>query len=107
VRKRPVPGDFRVQTELGGTFAPRPAPPLLVREARRVVEAVDSPWLYARVDGVESGGRLRLMELEMVEPSLFLSAAVHATRRLAAAIARIAEGDDPLLAPAAAGRESI
>ena len=103
VRKRPVPGDFRVQTELGGTFAPQPAPPLLVREARRAVEAVDSPWLYARVDGIESQERLLLMELELVEPSLFLSGAAHAARRLAAAIARRVEGEDPVLAAAAAG----
>ncbi len=105
VRKRPAPGDFRVQAEHGGTEEPGPAPPALVAEARRVVEAIDSPWLYARVDGIESEGRLLLMELELIEPTLYLSAAANAARRLAAAIARIAEGEDAGLAPAAAGEE--
>jgi glutathione synthase/RimK-type ligase-like ATP-grasp enzyme len=105
VRKRPAPGDFRVQTEFGGTVEPGPAPPALVGEAGRVVDAIDSPWLYARVDGVESEGRLLLMELELVEPTLYLSSAANAARRLAAAIARIAEREDAGLAPAAATGE--
>ncbi|HET9794059.1 MAG TPA: hypothetical protein VFS34_06320, partial [Thermoanaerobaculia bacterium] len=105
VRKRPAPGDFRVQTEFGGTVEPGPPPPSLVREAARAIDAIDSPWLYARVDGVESEGALLLMELELIEPSLYLSAAAHAARRLAAAIARIAEREDAELAPAAAGGE--
>jgi glutathione synthase/RimK-type ligase-like ATP-grasp enzyme len=86
VRKRPASGDFRVQTELGGTYAAARADASLVRQADRVVAAIDSPWLYARVDGVESGGRLLLMELEVVEPSLFLDAAPDAARRFADAI---------------------
>jgi len=106
VRKRPSRGDFRVQTEFGGTVEPGPAPPSLVGDAGRVIAAIDSPWLYARVDGVESEGTLRLMELELIEPSLFLSSAVQATRRLASAIARIAQGEDAMLAAAAAGGEA-
>ena len=34
--------------------------------------------LYASVDGVVSGGRLLLMELEVLEPQLFLAGAPHA-----------------------------
>ena len=89
VRKLPASGDFRVQTELGGTFRAAPPERAVLREADRVVGAVDSPWIYARVDGVESGGQFRLMELELVEPSLFLDAAPDAARRFAAAIDRV------------------
>jgi len=106
VRKRPAPGDFRVQAEHGGTEEPGPAPPALVREARRAVEAIESPWLYARADGVESDGRLVLMELELIEPTLYLSMAANAARRFASAIARIAQGEEAGLAPAAAGEET-
>jgi glutathione synthase/RimK-type ligase-like ATP-grasp enzyme len=91
VRKRPASGDFRVQTELGGTYAAARADAPLVRQADRVLAAVDSPWLYARVDGVEADGRLLLMELEVVEPSLFLDAAPDAARRFAAAIDGVAQ----------------
>jgi glutathione synthase/RimK-type ligase-like ATP-grasp enzyme len=90
VRKRPASGDFRVQTELGGTFAAARPDPALVRQADRILAAIDSPWLYARVDGVAAEDRLLLMELEVVEPSLFLDAAPDAVRRFAAAIDRAA-----------------
>ncbi|HKB69770.1 MAG TPA: hypothetical protein VKH46_02940 [Thermoanaerobaculia bacterium] len=91
VRKRPARGDFRVQEHLGGMVDPGPAPRALVADARRALGAVDFPWLYARVDAIESSGRLLVMELEMFEPSLFLSFAPDAGRRLAAAIARAAQ----------------
>jgi len=89
VRKLPASGDFRVQTELGGTVRAAQPERALLREADRVVGAVDSPWIYARVDGVESRGKFRLMELELVEPSLFLDASPDAARRFAAAIDRV------------------
>jgi hypothetical protein len=44
-----------------------------VAQARQVVERIPGPWLYARVDGVEAGGTFLLMELELIEPSLFLA----------------------------------
>ncbi|MCI4366021.1 MAG: hypothetical protein L3K10_08230 [Thermoplasmata archaeon] len=53
-----------------------------------VLRAVGSRTLYARVDTVrDSKGTLCLMELELVEPSLFLAADAEAPTRLAAAIA--------------------
>ena len=57
------------------------------------------------MDGVESEGRLVLMELELIEPTLYLSSAANASRRFASAIARIARGEEAGLAPAAAGEE--
>lgn len=45
--------------------------------------------LYARVDLVASDAGWALMELELVEPNLFLTYDVAATERLAAAIARM------------------
>ena len=71
VRKRPVAGDFRVQTEFGGSAVAERAPASVVEAAERVVAAVTGPWLYARVDGVETADGFLLMELEMLEPLLF------------------------------------
>jgi hypothetical protein len=57
--------------------------------ARAILRAVGAPALYARVDLVrDDTGALHLLELELVEPSLFLALAPHAVARLAAAIAR-------------------
>jgi glutathione synthase/RimK-type ligase-like ATP-grasp enzyme len=73
VRKRPAPGDFRVQEQFGGSAEAETPAGELVRQAQGAVAAIDSPWLYARVDAVETSRGLMLMELELVEPSLFFS----------------------------------
>jgi glutathione synthase/RimK-type ligase-like ATP-grasp enzyme len=86
VLKRPGAGDFRVQTELGGSATPERPSSALIKQARVVVETIPGPWLYARVDGVELGGAFALMELELIEPSLFLAADREAPGRFAAAI---------------------
>jgi hypothetical protein len=44
-------------------------------------------WLYARVDMVRHNGRLCLMELEMIEPSLFLETVPEAVDPVASKIA--------------------
>jgi glutathione synthase/RimK-type ligase-like ATP-grasp enzyme len=86
--KRSRRGDFRVQTEHGGTVAPIDVAPTIVAEARRSLEVLDEMPLYARVDGVGDERSFRLMELELIEPNLFLAAADGSADRFAAAIAR-------------------
>jgi glutathione synthase/RimK-type ligase-like ATP-grasp enzyme len=72
VLKLPAEGDMRVQAEFGGqTFAQKP-PASLVHDAHKLLESVRYPWLYARVDGVAADERLLLMELELIEPEIFL-----------------------------------
>jgi len=73
VLKRPRAGDFRVQTDFGGTVEPvRPAP-VVVEQAHCALRAAPGPSLYARVDGCLVDGRLRLMELELLEPGLYFA----------------------------------
>jgi len=74
ILKKPAPGDFRVQEQFGGreTAVLAPAP------ARRLAEAAlagtPAPAAYARVDMVrDDQGQFCLMELELIEPALFLS----------------------------------
>jgi len=86
VLKKPKAGDFRVQQELGGSADSAVPSQELVEQARRVLETIREPWLYARVDGVEIGGAFTLMELELIEPSLFLVADERAPARFAEAI---------------------
>ena len=86
VLKLPAAGDFRVQAEQGGSARLAPAPAALVEQARSILDRIDAPWLYARVDGVERGGRFLLMELELVEPELFLRLEPAAAGRFADAI---------------------
>lgn len=86
VRKRPAPGDFRVQEEHGGTTRREPPPAAFLAHAARVLRACPHPWTYARVDAVEHEGEPLLMELELVEPLLFLAHEPQAPGRLADAI---------------------
>jgi glutathione synthase/RimK-type ligase-like ATP-grasp enzyme len=88
VLKRPRSGDFRVQNEFGGSAALAEPPAALVDAAARLVK-IDPRMdtVYARVDCVDLEGELCLMELELIEPSLFLDGAPGAARRFARAIA--------------------
>lgn len=86
VLKRPKTGDFRVQEELGGSSILERPEPALVEQARAVTATIPVPWLYARVDGVEIGGVFTLMELELIEPLLFLGWDPQAPARFAEAI---------------------
>jgi glutathione synthase/RimK-type ligase-like ATP-grasp enzyme len=87
VIKMPKAGDFRVQHDFGGSERIAKAPQPVVQAATRVIAAVGSTPLYARVDGVERGGQFLLMELELIEPALFLTLATAAADRFADAIA--------------------
>ena len=90
VRKRPRAGDFRVQEAHGGVIVPAEPPPALLAAAREVLARVGGPWLYARVDLCRHAGDWALMELEMLEPSLFLGADAGAPARFARAVAALA-----------------
>jgi hypothetical protein len=93
VLKRPRAGDFRVQREHGGTLESVDPEPSVIAAAARTIAAIpfgDAPPLYARVDGCLVGGALLLMELEVLEPELFLRCAPESAGRLAdALLARI------------------
>lgn len=82
VVKRPKSGDFRVQEHLGGVTLPSDAPAGAIELAQTALAVAPAPATYARVDVVrDAAGRLQIMELELIEPSLFLD---HAPDRGAA-----------------------
>jgi glutathione synthase/RimK-type ligase-like ATP-grasp enzyme len=89
VLKRPRSGDFRVQREHGGSFAPAEPTSAVIAAAERAIAAVpvagEAP-LYARVDCCVVEDELLLMELELLEPELFLRCAPEAAGRLADAL---------------------
>jgi len=88
VLKRPAEGEFRVQERFGGTAAAARAPEALVDGARHALrQAPGDDWLYARVDGVMLGGAFTVIELEMLEPSLFFARDDAAPARFARALA--------------------
>jgi hypothetical protein len=73
IRKVPQPGDFRVQPEYDGIIAACAPEPDELAAAERVLATVEEPLLYARVDLVRGlEGQPQLIELELIEPDLYL-----------------------------------
>jgi len=87
--KRAAPNEFRVHIEWGGTVEHATPPAALVRQAQRIVDALDLHAAYARVDGTDVSGELMVMELELVEPELFFAHHPEAPARLADVVMRV------------------
>jgi glutathione synthase/RimK-type ligase-like ATP-grasp enzyme len=87
VRKRPAPGDFRSQTEHGGIHESVEPSAAIRRQAEHVLTCLDERPAIARVDGIEVQGELLLMELELIDPSLFLGHHPEAVARCARVLA--------------------
>lgn len=71
--KRPKAGDYRVQPHLGGTEVPCAPPEGAIELASAALAAAPAKAAYARVDMVRNNeGKLAIIELELIEPSLWL-----------------------------------
>ncbi len=86
VRKRPQAGNFLVQEEHGGSTVAVIVTPELIEASQAALAAAPAPGLYARVDWIETRRGPRLVELELIEPELYLRAHPDAPARFAAAI---------------------
>lgn len=83
--KRPAAGDYRVQEEHGGIFEPIDPDEDLVRTGSLAVEAIGQTLLYARVDLVRlDSGQPALIELELIEPSLYFEQGPNSAEMFAA-----------------------
>lgn len=82
-------GDFRVQPQFGSKIGPRAPSDEAFEVAGSVFKALDQAPTYCRVDLIRHlDGSLRLMELEVIEPDLFLEHAPEAGATFAAAVVR-------------------
>ena len=74
VAKVAAPGEFRIQPQYGGRLRAVEAPPEARALARSALAAAPAPAAYARVDMVrDAQGAMRLMEVELIEPDLYLA----------------------------------
>ena len=84
IRKVPKAGDFRVQDMYGGTNHAHTPSADELDLAAVALAATPEPTTYARVDLVRlPDGRPAVMELELIEPELFLGATPDAAPRFA------------------------
>ncbi|MBQ1543283.1 transporter [Caulobacter sp. CCUG 60055] len=73
VAKAATGGDFRVQPQFGGQVAAMTPSAEMLAVGQAVLAAADRPLAYARVDLIRDlDGALKLMELEAIEPDLYL-----------------------------------
>lgn len=92
--KKPAAGNIFVQHHHGGT-AEIATPPdgfveqglVLLQKVEEIVGVPASDLLYARIDGLNENGILTLMELELIEPYLYLELVPSAAQQFAQAIA--------------------
>jgi len=87
ILKVPKRGDFRAQEEYGSEVIPVTPEPALRAAGDTAIAAIGQKLLYARADLVRSGDTFRVMELELVEPALYLRTDPGAPERFADAIA--------------------
>lgn len=88
VRKRPAAGDFRVQDDYGGTVHPYEPTASELEVAVAALAETPEPTTYARVDLIQFAGKPAVMELEVIEPELFLRYAPGSAERLAETLKR-------------------
>lgn len=85
--KRPRAGDYRVQPHLGGTETPCDPPSGAIALASAALAAAPARAAYARVDMVrDREGKLAIIELELIEPSLWLQHAPDGGRMFVTAL---------------------
>ena len=72
VRKRPPQGEFRVNSRFGATRSAETPSREVTEQGAAALRALPELPLYARVDGVVRDGALIVIEVEVLEPALFL-----------------------------------
>jgi len=85
--KRPKAGDYRVQPHLGGTELACSPPDGAIDLAHAALAAAPAEATYARVDMVrDNEGKLAIIELELIEPALWLQHAPDSGASFASAV---------------------
>jgi glutathione synthase/RimK-type ligase-like ATP-grasp enzyme len=89
VTKVAASGDFRVQPQFGGQVSGVAPEREALHAAEMVLQAAGGPLTYARIDLIRGlDGTPQLMELEVIEPDLFLQHAHDGGAAFAAAVLR-------------------
>lgn len=89
VNKKPVDGDFRVQSLFGGKYTLVQPNPELIEKAQKIVNTFPDDLLYARVDGIIINNELHLMEIECIEPDLYFNLSEKSLDRFVATIVEL------------------
>lgn len=85
ILKTPKKNDFRVQEEFGGRLQKIEPNKQLLSTGEQILELIEPDPLYTRIDLVRtSNNTFALMELELIEPSLYFNMDPESPKRFAA-----------------------
>lgn len=65
-------GEFRIQTQFGGVYNPIAATDVQISVAEKIIKYIGKDLSYARIDGLIVDGEFLLMEVELIEPDLYM-----------------------------------
>ena len=85
IRKRPPEGEFRSNARYGPTRAAETPPGEVAEQGAAALRVLPEMPLYARVDGVVRDGALIVIEVEVLEPALFMEFDLPSAERFAEA----------------------
>lgn len=88
IRKRPPPGEFRSNSRYGPTRTAEMPPASVTEQGAACLQALPELPLYSRVDGVVRDDTLIVIEVEVLEPALFMEFDPPSAERFAAATAK-------------------
>ncbi|MPZ34399.1 MAG: hypothetical protein GEV13_26020 [Rhodospirillales bacterium] len=88
IRKRPPKGEFRSNGRYGPTRTAETPPPAVAEQGAAALRTLPEMPLYARVDGAVRDGTLIVIEVEVLEPALFMEFDPPAAERFAEATLR-------------------
>jgi len=91
IMKQTAPGDFRVQNGNRELMIPTPEQ---LEFSEKVMKGLGKNVLYARVDFLEHEGKYLLMELELIEPYLFLTYSPKGIEEFAKAIYQLVHSEN-------------
>lgn len=91
ILKTPQQGDFRVQEEHGGLLNSVQPELRLQQLSEQVLQQLPEAVLYARLDWVRHDADFALMEVELIEPSLYFNMDAHAAQRFAQALEQVSK----------------
>lgn len=86
INKRPCAGDFRVQEEHGGELVSVMPTEDMLSLAQKTIKCLPYKSLYARIDILETDEGLAIIEVELIEPSLYFNMDDGSAKRFAKAL---------------------
>lgn len=93
IQKTARSGEFRIHEEHGGSRTPYIPTESVLKFANDVVSLITDEMLFCRVDLVQSSEKIYLIELEILDPMLFLGMDSGAPARFAEAISEVLDSD--------------